>query len=1353
MMQKKWMKFQRDFENFRTACIPWEMKIKEIESHFGSSVASYFIFLRWMYGINMVLFGLTFGLVMVPEALMGKPYGSMPRKTVPKSEQATAMDFPILWDFGGFSQYSVLFYGYYNNQRAVGWLKFRMPLSYFMTGVGTIAYSFMVVIRTMASNANEEGGGDDTSFTFSWKMFTSWDYLIGNPETADNKFASITTSFKESIVEEQENRKEENIHLTRFLRVLANFLVLCCLGGSGYLIYFVVRRSQKFAQEGLDDYGWWERNEESIVEEQENRKEENIHLTRFLRVLANFLVLCCLGGSGYLIYFVVRRSQKFAQEGLDDYGWWERNEVNMVMSLLGMFCPMLFDVISALENYHPRIALQWQLGRIFALFLGNLYTFIIALLDEINLKLEEEAIVKINMTIWEASLYNGTVAENATAPPLEVDPADVPRGPCWETMVGQEFVRLTVSDTVTTYITLLVGDFLRALFVRFLNYCWCWDLEYGFQKEESKKKNKKVAEKTAVDLQEAKSSQLKQDNSTKDDAGRHGKTNRRQQNNKPSPAGARNNRNNNRSQPRNGRRTAVEDDSEEEEEDEAPKPRRANRKTLAKAQDSDEESKDEQPNRKTNKKGGNQKQKEELNNKEKQTDKKGKGKDKDKDDSKDKNKKKKKNSRWMYGMNLVLFGFTFGLVVIPELLMGQPYGSIPRKTVPRAEQAKAMDFSTLWDFDKWIKFQRDFDNFKTSCIPWERKIKEVESHFGSSVASYFIFLRWMYGMNLVLFGITFGLVVIPEVLMGLPYGSIPRKTVPRAEQAKAMDFSTLWDFDGYCKYSVLFYGYYNNQRTIGLLKFRLPLAYLMVGIGTFGYSLMVVIRTMASNANESGGDGEDSDFNFSWKMFTSWDYLIGNSETADNKFASITTSFKESIVDEEENQKDENIHLRRFLRVLANVLILCCLGGSGYLIYFVVKRSQDFATRDDLGWYEKNEVEIVMSLLGLVCPPLFESIAELEEYHPRIALKWQLGRIFALFLGNLYTFLFALFDEVNQKEFVKLTVSDIQVTYITILVGDFLRAVIVRFLNYCWCWDLESGFDGLYSLEIAGSGPGYSTAGRGREFPGGATQLSEHRPGWGGLRSARVSSAHRALATPVDWPDACRPACKRSRAAWSSNVVALKVAAWMGAFYAPGLVGINVLRLLTSMYYQSWAVMSSNVPHERIFKASRSNNFYMGLLLLILFLSLLPVVYTIMTLPPSFDCGPFRTGVRRQGATALLPALFTLDITRPTQLTWTLQHLSTCTFHHPKKNKASTNKNDLPKTPKGADKPGGASHNGGRLNPEKEVSLAAQNPRIAVTRPPGPRPPGPLPGNPQLTVPGQRGRGPPQRVGRGQPRR
>lgn len=56
------------------------------------------------------------------------------------------------------------------------------------------------------------------------------------------------------------------------------------------------------------------------------------------------------------------------------------------------------------------------------------------------------------------------------------------RGGCFmcELPVLQEFVRLIISDTMTTYITLLIGDFLRAVLVRFLNYCWCWDLEAGF---------------------------------------------------------------------------------------------------------------------------------------------------------------------------------------------------------------------------------------------------------------------------------------------------------------------------------------------------------------------------------------------------------------------------------------------------------------------------------------------------------------------------------------------------------------------------------------------------------------------------------------------------------------------------------------------------------------------------------------------------------------------------------------------------------------------------------------------------------------------------------------------------------
>nr|XP_019592278.1 PREDICTED: transmembrane channel-like protein 1 isoform X2 [Rhinolophus sinicus] len=417
MMGKKWVKFLRDFENFKAACVPWENKIKAIESQFGSSVASYFIFMRWMYGVNMVLFILTFSLVMLPEYLWGLPYGTIPRKTVPRAEEDSAANFGVLYDFNGLAQYSVLFYGYYNNQRTIGVLNFRLPLSYFLVGLACIGYSFLVVLKAMTQNIGDDGG-DDNTFNFSWKVFTSWDFLIGNPETADNKFNSITMNFKEAILEERAGEIEENVHLIRFLRFLANFFVFLTLAASGYLIFWAVKRSQEFAQQDPDTLGWW-----------------------------------------------------------------EKNEMNMVMSLLGMFCPTLFDLFAELEDYHPLIALKWLLGRIFALLLGNLYVFILALMDEIYNKIEEEKLVKANITIWEANMikaYNSSVTGNGTAAPFFVHPADVPRGPCWETMVGQEFVRLTVSDVLTTYVTILVGDFLRACFVRFCNYCWCWDLEYGY---------------------------------------------------------------------------------------------------------------------------------------------------------------------------------------------------------------------------------------------------------------------------------------------------------------------------------------------------------------------------------------------------------------------------------------------------------------------------------------------------------------------------------------------------------------------------------------------------------------------------------------------------------------------------------------------------------------------------------------------------------------------------------------------------------------------------------------------------------------------------------------------------------
>ncbi|CAG9781757.1 unnamed protein product [Diatraea saccharalis] len=80
---------------------------------------------------------------------------------------------------------------------------------------------------------------------------------------------------------------------------------------------------------------------------------------------------------------------------------------------------------------------------------------------------------------------------------------------------------------------------------------------------------------------------------------------------------------------------------------------------------------------------------------------------------------------------------------------------------------------------------------------------------------------------------------------------------------------------------------------------------------------------------------------------------------------------------------------------------------------------------------------------------------------------------------------------------------------------------------------------------------------------------------------------------------------------------------WMGMFFSPGLVVLNVVKLMIMMYLRSWAVMTCNVPHEVVFRVSKSNNFYLALLLTMLFLCVLPVGYTIVWVKPSWHCGPF----------------------------------------------------------------------------------------------------------------------------------
>ncbi|KAG8440571.1 hypothetical protein GDO86_006352 [Hymenochirus boettgeri] len=538
----------------------------------------------------------------------------------------------------------------------------------------------------------------------------------------------------------------------------------------------------------------------------------------------------------------------------------------------------------------------------------------------------------------------------------------------------------------------------------------------------------------------------------------------------------------------------------------------------------------------------------------------------------------------------------------------------------------------------WRKFTRCLYNFAVLFIPWEMRIKKIESHFGSGVASYFIFLRWLFGINIVLTILTGAFVVVPEILAGTPFGSTVNKKIPDKELPSAQDLNTIWSLGGYLQYSVLFYGYYGRERKIGRAGYRLPLAYFLVGMAVFAYSFITLLRKMAKNSRLSMASASDENYTFCWRIFCAWDYLIGNPEASESKTAAIVNSIREAILEEQEKRKSQNLAVTISLRILANILVLLSLAGSIYIIYFVVDRSQKLErTKIELTLWEKNEVSVVVSLITMIAPSAFELVAALEMYHPRTTLRFQLARVLVLYLGNLYSLIIALLDKVNimsvstvlndwhlfrnssidtntnphttapalvldinstlasnidlnmttstlplnwtsstittfavQKnecwetyvgqEMLKLSIIDMIFTVASILLIDFFRGLFVRYLSDCCCWDLESKFPEYGEFKIA------------------------------------------------------------------ENVLHLiynQGMIWMGAFFSPCLPAVNVFKLIGLMYLRSWAVLTCNVPHQQVFRASRSNNFYLAMLLFMLFLCMLPTVFAIVRYKPSVNCGPF----------------------------------------------------------------------------------------------------------------------------------
>ena len=75
------------------------------------------------------------------------------------NETKTASYLKTVWNFEGWVKYSPLFYGYYSSVKSFdsGW---RMPLGFLIGKLSIFAYSFIAILRYIASNAKDENASE-----------------------------------------------------------------------------------------------------------------------------------------------------------------------------------------------------------------------------------------------------------------------------------------------------------------------------------------------------------------------------------------------------------------------------------------------------------------------------------------------------------------------------------------------------------------------------------------------------------------------------------------------------------------------------------------------------------------------------------------------------------------------------------------------------------------------------------------------------------------------------------------------------------------------------------------------------------------------------------------------------------------------------------------------------------------------------------------------------------------------------------------------------------------------------------------------------------------------------------------
>ncbi|XP_061888742.1 transmembrane channel-like protein 5 isoform X1 [Entelurus aequoreus] len=298
-----------------------------------------------------------------------------------------------------------------------------------------------------------------------------------------------------------------------------------------------------------------------------------------------------------------------------------------------------------------------------------------------------------------------------------------------------------------------------------------------------------------------------------------------------------------------------------------------------------------------------------------------------------------------------------------------------------------------------VSIRRAGDNIRSAKQAlglWQGVMKEIGGKFGTSVLSYFLFLKWLLMVNILSFLVNFGFITIPLLL------SDHSPNLPSS--FRGLEILT---GAGYFTYTVMYYGGYSNKTLVDSVEYNMQLAYFFT-IAIYMVLCGIALIFSMANSFQANYVLAAQVSNSAWQLLCSWDFSIVNEKAVRRRKNNLSVQLKESMSEKAQREqltlnekiKQIGIHLGSWL--LSTGLAVGCGASVYYLCQYEQQRTVDVADSSLQQEAETLLVPFVVSLMNLVVPLFYSLFNKFEHYSSKRK------QIYALVLRNVILKMFIL---------------------------------------------------------------------------------------------------------------------------------------------------------------------------------------------------------------------------------------------------------------------------------------------------------------------------------------------------------